>query len=367
MRFTTIKDFRRVPRFPVLGIIKLGKKATNQKGKALEEVNYFIVPPEIETVYGDRPTRLDILFPSEVRQVVIPMSYKRFAMTKTGKARMMCFGDGQESLRYDKESNSLKEGTCPCEEEVSGKCRISATLNIILPKVSVGGVYQINTASSWNINRTLDYMEYLQAIADGCTDIPVILERTPMELPSRQGGLQTHHLFRFNCALTLDQLMKVRERRRGRGLNQIEHRQEDIIPIPAIKDERNQVKPYLIESTQATQTIQSTQVDQVDQAIPEQEKKDPLLVQINALRKKLQKMSEDYPDTWFVNYLGLNYGVENTRSLTGDQKRNFIQFLSGELDAQTKLTFKKEVTDSLPQDLSEIEDEEENDFPPLEE
>ncbi|MEM3486415.1 MAG: hypothetical protein QXI12_12435, partial [Candidatus Methanomethyliaceae archaeon] len=63
---------RRVPR---LGTIGIGYKDEDGRPKW---VDYFVVPPEVQAVYGEKPKELDIMIPSEDPEIYFPEYLKRY-------------------------------------------------------------------------------------------------------------------------------------------------------------------------------------------------------------------------------------------------------------------------------------------------
>jgi len=199
-KFTSIKDFKRVAYLPRLGKIRLGVKVVSKNtGKQYpKEVDYFVVPPEVAKVYGDKPKVLDVMFPSEDPAQVIPYCYKRYGSNN----RLMCKGDGETAIWFNPETNQMEERKCPCEALEEGKCDKRGHLMVILPRVSFGGVYQIDTGSGMNINRVLDAMEYWKTMVGRCKCILLTLERVPEKVGNPENGtMQTHYLFRFGTKI----------------------------------------------------------------------------------------------------------------------------------------------------------------------
>jgi hypothetical protein len=61
-----IKGLTQVRRLPRLGKIKMGIKVKTTLGVEYpQKTDYFVVPPEVADVYGDRPKALDIIIPVE--------------------------------------------------------------------------------------------------------------------------------------------------------------------------------------------------------------------------------------------------------------------------------------------------------------
>jgi len=63
-----IKGLTQVRRLPRLGKIKMGIKVKTTLGVEYpQKTDYFVVPPEVADVYGDRPKALDIIILSKMK------------------------------------------------------------------------------------------------------------------------------------------------------------------------------------------------------------------------------------------------------------------------------------------------------------
>lgn len=185
-KFFTIPGFSNTVRIPRLGRVRLGHVNHNtMSGKTNpEEDPYFLVPPEVAEVYGDRPTELDIMFPVNDRAVIFPQAYEMY-----GSRRLLCTGNGKEAMRWNKEALDYVPCTCPCE--FYGKeCGERAHLMVMLPKVkNQGGVYQIDTGSinaMLAINSTLNILAPLDNPDNGLLGyfamVPMKLRRVPRDI-----------------------------------------------------------------------------------------------------------------------------------------------------------------------------------------
>ncbi len=181
-----ISDRRRLPR---LGKIRLGVKVVNPKtgNEYPKEVDYFVCPTEVEKVYGPKPKELDVMFPVNDIDVIFPQAYKWYGDQKGLK----CIGNGQIAYRLDEQSGEMVERECPCELLGNG-CSLRGHLFVILPKVNMGGVYQIDI-SSYNsvvdINSGLEYVEFL---IGRFAMVPLKLRRVPREIPY-EGQKRLHY------------------------------------------------------------------------------------------------------------------------------------------------------------------------------
>lgn len=179
-RVTQIKGLSDRRRLPRLGIIRLGLKVKNSQGKEYpKETEHFVVPPEVAAVYGDTPTELDVMFPLNEIDAVFPQAYKFYGSSKGLK----CQGNGETAYCVD-ENKEMVERTCPCEMFDKGKCKQTGVLMVMLPRVNVGGVYQIRTSSVNSIIDINSGLDYVAALLGRFAMVPLRLRRVKTE---------THH------------------------------------------------------------------------------------------------------------------------------------------------------------------------------
>jgi hypothetical protein len=191
-QFTKIKDLSDKRRLPRLNKIRLGVKVVNSKGKEYpKETSYFVVPPEVANVYGQQPTELDIMFPINDQEAVFPQRLVWYG----GSKGMKCIGDGERAMRIEEPDGTrydeMKERTCPCELLDHG-CSRRAHLLIILPKVNVGGIYQIDLGSFHSIVDINSGLDYIQALIGRFAMVPLKLKRIPRETHG-SGRKETHY------------------------------------------------------------------------------------------------------------------------------------------------------------------------------
>lgn len=201
-KFTRIQEgYSTARRIPRLGRIRLGIKVKNSAGREYpKECDYFVCPPEVVAVYGEYPKELDVMLLSDDTDIVFPQKLAWYGSSKGLK----CHGNGQIAERLNVETKQWEQRTCPCEhrktdETPKGECTETSYLMVMLPKVSVGGCYQITTGS-WNstvdINSGIDFVKEL---IGRVAMVPLKLKRRPVET-HHDGKIQIH----FPLSLTLD-------------------------------------------------------------------------------------------------------------------------------------------------------------------
>lgn len=188
-KFTKVAGISERRRLPRLGKIRLGVKVISPKtGKEFpREVDYFVVPPEVAKVYGEKPKELDVLFPVNDIDVVFPQAYKWY-----GNARgLKCIGNGVTAFRFNEETGTMQERECPCELK-GVECALRAHLMVILPKVNMGGVYQIDIGSYNSVIDINSGLEYIQALVGRFAMVPLKLRRVEREI-IYEGNKRIHY------------------------------------------------------------------------------------------------------------------------------------------------------------------------------
>lgn len=84
---------------------------------------------------------------------------------------------------------------------------------VILPEVNLGGVYQLDTGSFYNIVELNSTIDYLKALLGRIALIPLKLRREAVELPF-QGKKRTHYLLKLIFEGDLPVVQRIREHTR---------------------------------------------------------------------------------------------------------------------------------------------------------
>jgi hypothetical protein len=218
-RIHHISGIRRLPR---LGKIRLGIKKKTANGKEYPaEVDYFVCPPEVQKFYGTQPKLLDVMFPIDDPTTVFPQALKWYTSSS-----LKCKGDGVTAMRRVKDltpeqkaklkdelpddPESLVEVDCPCPLLEQGQCSQKGNLLVMLPRVSMGGVYQIDTGSYHNIVRINSALDYLRGLAGRIALVPLVLKRMPEKI-EYEGHRATHYLLSLEFTGNIEEVKKLRE------------------------------------------------------------------------------------------------------------------------------------------------------------
>ncbi|KXG77592.1 hypothetical protein AN618_09620 [Fervidicola ferrireducens] len=207
-----IKGWSDVVRLPRLGKIALGVKDEQGIPRA---VDYFVVPPEVQAIYGPKPKELDILIPSEDIDSFFPIFLKRYGE----QYGLLCRGDGEVAsvsadyivsgggeeygIIYNNgrfihaetgEELEVEDGSgrkwvkypCPykeCKFYKTQRCTEVATLNVILYKVpGILGVYSLDTGSFNSYVNIRNALTILRGIFGKVSFIPLKLKVRMQEL-----------------------------------------------------------------------------------------------------------------------------------------------------------------------------------------
>ena len=206
-QFTRIRDLSDRRRMPRLGKIRLGVKVVNalKKTEYPKETEYFVVPPEVEKVYGKCPRELDVMFPVNDIDRVFPQAYKWY-----GESRgLKCIGNGEVAMHLNEKNQTMEERDCPCPLLDSG-CSKRAHLLVILPLVNMGGVYQIDTISYHSIVDVNSGIDFVGALLGRFAMVPLKLKRVPRDTFGN-GQRQTHYTLQLTADMDVHALNHLRQ------------------------------------------------------------------------------------------------------------------------------------------------------------
>ncbi|MDX9976291.1 MAG: hypothetical protein RBU21_25170 [FCB group bacterium] len=191
-------------RFSRGGKIRLGTKQLSKKtgNEYPEKSDHFIADfedPELEKkfyeIYGSEPKRIRVCFPSEDLEQVFPVYYKCW-----GVSGLLCKGDGEKAMRWEKGGQVECEclGPAECEfslarKDKSGKpgCDKECNLLIFLPDLPVFQVFQIDSGGRNTIINMLSAFDLLRSTCGRISFVPVDLVLRPMNTTIPDSGKKT--------------------------------------------------------------------------------------------------------------------------------------------------------------------------------
>ena len=219
-------------RLPRIGKIRLGvtvtKEVPDRENGGMKTVSfpsetpYFVVPAELAELYGKRPTRLPILFPSDEIDKVLPTRYEIYA---GGLLTLDCDGENAVSIpkkgpevRFACERPMGEPGKptpeCKCGAKAKGQ------LNVIVLGGGIG-TYQITVGGEQRLADLLTqlhiYRETFGSLkAVNGHPIPFEIVRVPQTSQIRKGGEDGERLTREGypvkivCHFTAEQALEAR-------------------------------------------------------------------------------------------------------------------------------------------------------------
>lgn len=174
-----------INRFPRKGMIRLGIKVKKENGTEYPtKTDYFVCPPEVQAIYGEKPVHLDIVIPIEGDiDDVFPQWYKLY-----GRSGLKGKSDGihKWTRPANPDDEWVKSPTNEQELKQLGY-KESATLTFILPKVTLSGSYQIVTGSFQSIVNINAMIRMIRGWIGRISGIPLHLHLEPQNVSFQEG------------------------------------------------------------------------------------------------------------------------------------------------------------------------------------
>jgi hypothetical protein len=203
-------------RLPRLGIIRLGTKQTNAQGKTFPvETSYFVLSSELQKHYGERPTKLDVLFPSDDINAVLDASYIRYdgkllALKCDGERFVSIPKTGGEITGHCKKPPVGPDGQrrqCECGAKAVGR------LNVVLVEAPIG-VHQVVLGGESRLEDLYSELEIYKRTFGRLTGILFTIERVPTEVQvKKEDGsrlARTGYPVHIRCSFTARQALAAR-------------------------------------------------------------------------------------------------------------------------------------------------------------
>jgi len=218
-RFTRIQGLSDDRRLPRIAKLRLGVKKTAQSGKEYpSEVSYFVSREEdfrkpvdfkrFRALYGEKPTTLEIMFPVENLEVIFPQAFKKY-----GGGVLRCTGDGRTYFRVDKETGEKSTGECPGPDAcpfAGGDCKGVGNLQFLLPRVSWGGTFQVDTSSKTAILDLNSAFDYFRGMAGRLAFVPLLLCREAKKI-TYDGKSSIHYPLTLRFPDSKNEIVKLLE------------------------------------------------------------------------------------------------------------------------------------------------------------
>ncbi len=348
-----LSDQRRIPR---VGKIHLGIKVMSKNNKEIPRATeYFVVPPEVAAVHGEKPTQLPIMIPVEDEEFWASQYYRAYSQTRG----LTCKGDGETCHRMidvkggDMASQASgkvewKEFACNGKECVyyqGKKCQEVMNLQFLLPQVPGLGVWQIDTSSVNSIRNINSSAELIRGIIGRIRMVPLILSLEKQEVVNPDDGKKKWvHVMNLRHGATLQNLIS----------DSIKPIQELLAPVPDDETE----PPLDSEPPAAIEAHLETAEADIKELWPQQEAPEPSpeapesstaveeekgnsIIDMEWLNEQLKKLQTGKPEVW---------GVENILSFmmkTYKVEGETIQEAAGKLDKGAAKHFTDRVKEGL--------------------
>lgn len=177
---------------PEIGKIRLGIRKDGQNSQYPSNSPHFVLhdAPQVIGVYGESPKELDIVFPSDDLEVVMPTWLKWYGQgtkDRNGKViggNLKCMGNGPDSagnpgeaqcfMKRDPQTGVVPTRPClgeKCPDWTDAKgnrqCKPAMQVFVMLPRVSPYGVFRIDTTSWTSIKSFHDQIEWVRSLNNG--------------------------------------------------------------------------------------------------------------------------------------------------------------------------------------------------------
>lgn len=244
--YTTVKGISERRRIPRLSKIRLGIKMQGKSKKTGEVIEYpaelpfFLLPDIVARKFGgnvtverakqlgcERPPilkfieanlwrlaeELEIMLPINDMGAVFPHSYRWYGSSKGVK----CIGDGETATRMNEDRTGMTQMPCPCEKlktekNPRGECTLRGNLMCLIPKVSMGGVFQIDLGSYHSVIDVNSGIEYVEELVGRFALVPLIIRREPKET-HHADQKQTHWTIKLllNDGIGIEEIQQLRD------------------------------------------------------------------------------------------------------------------------------------------------------------
>jgi len=216
-----IKGISEIARLPRLGKIRLGTKKEGPDGTVYPvPSDHFICPDEVKKVFGEKPKKLRIMFPTEDKEQWASQYLRRYSAS----LKPLCRGDGANAISWagsgtDRLWNGKpslsesKEIVCnprTCPYYLSGDCRRVMNLQFLLPDCPGFGVYQLDTSCRQSMLNVNSIVDFTRSICGRIAMIPMSLHLVKMEVEPEE-WLGPAYYLNITCPYSLSEVQKLAE------------------------------------------------------------------------------------------------------------------------------------------------------------
>jgi hypothetical protein len=178
-----IRGISEVIRLPRLGKIRLGVKKEADGTLYPEPTDYFVCPEEVKKVFGEKPRKLRIMFPTND-----PAQWaSQYLRCYSESNRLVCRGNGKTAVArvIGINDTELREKQCipmNCSAYQQEMCRPVMNLQFLIPQCPGFGVYQLDTGSYHSMVNINSSLELIHTICNRFALIPLTLKLVQKEV-----------------------------------------------------------------------------------------------------------------------------------------------------------------------------------------
>ncbi|APV45259.1 hypothetical protein Dform_01945 [Dehalogenimonas formicexedens] len=214
-----IKGITGVIRLPRLGKIRLGLQRESSEGFSYPvPTDYFVCPDEVKKVFGQCPTELSVMLPTE-NPNQWASQYLRCYSAYRG---LICRGDGETAVArvntktgqvatHEDAETELREIACSpksCHHYETGRCKRVMNLQFLIPDCPGIGVYQLDTGSYHSILNVNNSLDLIKSACGRLSMIPLSLRLIEKEVDI-EGRKKTVRVLLLTSHSTLAEIQKL--------------------------------------------------------------------------------------------------------------------------------------------------------------
>ena len=167
-------------RWPRLGMIRMGVMEGTGRSAHPKEVAWFVLPDSLREKYGEQPTRLPVMFPSDDVDRCLEVRYEKRGAS--GKLLIVCEGaEGQ--CRTFNDDGSIADSPCRKIDREPCECgaRARGHLNVILPEGGLG-IYWLLLGGEGRLADIWNELRLYKATIGRLTNVVFEIVREPAEI-----------------------------------------------------------------------------------------------------------------------------------------------------------------------------------------
>lgn len=303
-----VSDIRRMPRRGKIRLgIKVGEPEKNPYPKA---VDYFVVPDEIKQHVGDKPKKLNIMFPVEDHHEFAIQWLKCYSFTQG----LVCKGNGTMCRRkVDTATGAMADHTtqewvwkdgllcdpdeCPAYAEK--QCRRVMNLLFLMQDVPGFGAWQLDTTSFYSIININSSIDLIKRLCGRISFIPLTLSLEPqlVEPP----GIKRKKIY----------TLQIRSDVKLADIQRLGRRKPELVLLPPLDEEEAPTDLYpeeVLAGAEGGKPAIRAEDKSGGAAAEEQPVDEGFHIDLDWLTKALQliKWSDDTAKSWLLTHFGID-------------------------------------------------------------